>query len=132
MTAPTWQDAYDVVAHLVARGHTDITLRLAGATPPEAPEADRAPVHAVVAPVVGTFYRRPAPGQPPFVEVGDEVAEETVVAIVEVMKLMVPVEAGIAGRIERALVDDASPVEEGQALFEVAPVGAGTNEGPAS
>lgn len=87
-----------------------------GAAHPGGPAGE---VATVAAPVVGTFYRRPAPTQPPFVEVGSEVRDDTVVGIVEVMKLMVPVEAGVAGRIARVCVADATAVEEGQALFDV-------------
>ncbi len=88
---------------------------------PTAEQGRDSALRQVVAPVIGTFYRRPSPTQPPFVEVGDEVGPETVVGIVEVMKLMVPVEAGLRGRIAQVCAEDATAVEEGQALFEVTP-----------
>jgi acetyl-CoA carboxylase biotin carboxyl carrier protein len=76
---------------------------------------------AVHPPLPGTFYRAPQPGAPPFVEVGTEVGPETVVAIIETMKLMNPVYAGGAGRIEAILVDNAAPVEAGAVLMTIRP-----------
>jgi acetyl-CoA carboxylase biotin carboxyl carrier protein len=71
----------------------------------------------ITAPIVGVFYRRPAPDQPPFVAVDDEVSVGATTAIIEVMKMMVPVEAGVAGRIVAVLADDGDLVEFGQPLF---------------
>jgi len=76
---------------------------------------------AVHPPLPGTFYRSPQPGAPPFVEVGDEVGAETVVAIIETMKLMNPVHAGAAGTVEAILVDNAQPVEANAVLMTVRP-----------
>jgi acetyl-CoA carboxylase biotin carboxyl carrier protein len=69
---------------------------------------------------VGTFYRAPAPGAPPFVAEGDEVSPGQQVAIIEAMKLMLPVEAERGGRIAEVLVEDGAGVEYGQALFRLA------------
>jgi acetyl-CoA carboxylase biotin carboxyl carrier protein len=77
---------------------------------------------AVHPPLPGTFYRSPQPGAPPFVEVGDAVGPDTVVAIIETMKLMNPVHAGAAGRIEAILVDNAQPVEAGAVLMTIRPL----------
>ena len=83
---------------------------------------DRAPTGPrITAPIVGTFYRRPAPGSDPFVEVGDQVKPGQQVAIVEAMKLMLPVEADTEGVITEVLADDGQPVEYGQALFALGP-----------
>jgi acetyl-CoA carboxylase biotin carboxyl carrier protein len=71
----------------------------------------------VKAPMVGTFYRCPKPGDPPFVAVGDAVREDTVLCIIEVMKLMSSLEAKVKGVVTRILVEDAQPVEHGQALM---------------
>jgi acetyl-CoA carboxylase biotin carboxyl carrier protein len=71
--------------------------------------------------MLGTFYRADAPGRPPFVEVGSEVEPGTVVAIVEVMKMMNSIEAGVAGTIEEVCADNAQLVEQGQPLFRVRP-----------
>lgn len=76
---------------------------------------------AVHPPLPGTFYRAPQPGAPPFVAVGDSVGPETVVAIIETMKLMNPVHAGAAGTVEAILVDNARPVEAGAVLMTIRP-----------
>lgn len=84
------------------------------------------PVHnEITAPTVGVFYAAPAPDAPPFVSPGDVVDAGQQVAIVEAMKLMVPVEADRAGRIVEVLRDNGDPVEYGEALFTIAPEGAG-------
>ncbi|MGR6320402.1 acetyl-CoA carboxylase biotin carboxyl carrier protein [Micromonospora soli] len=76
---------------------------------------------AVRAPVVGTFYRSPEPGAPPFVAVGDLVRPGQVVGIVEAMKLMNEVTAGQAGRVVELLVEDGKPVEYDQPLIALEP-----------
>jgi len=76
---------------------------------------------AIKAPLVGTFYRAPAPGAPPFVDVGDEVTPKTIVCIIEAMKVMNEIEAGVSGKIVKVLVENAQPVEYGQELFLVEP-----------
>lgn len=89
-------------------------------------EADPAPVTpeaddpCITAPAVGTFHRRPEPGSAPFVRVGDRVGAGQQVAIVEAMKVMLPVEAGADGVITDVLADDGQPVEYGRALFALA------------
>ena len=76
---------------------------------------------AVTAPMVGTFYRSPSPSAPPFVEVGSEVDAETQVCILEVMKLMSSVAAGVRGVVAEVCVEDAAPVQFGDVLFRVRP-----------
>jgi len=76
---------------------------------------------AVVAPLPGTFYRAPRPGAAPFVEVGDEVGEDTVVAIVETMKLMNSVHAGTRGRVARICLENAELAAQGAALMLIEP-----------
>ena len=76
---------------------------------------------AIVAPMLGTFYRAPAPGAAPFVEVGAHVEPDTIVGIIEVMKMMNSVPAGVAGTIAEIHVENAQPVEYGQPLFRVEP-----------
>jgi acetyl-CoA carboxylase biotin carboxyl carrier protein len=73
-------------------------------------------VVAVTAPMVGTFYRTPAPGEKPFVEQGDRVTPEDPVCLLEVMKLFNSVKAGMAGTVERILVENGTLVAYGQAL----------------
>lgn len=72
---------------------------------------------AVMAPLPGTFYRAPQPGAPPFVQAGDTVHPETVVGIVETMKLMNPVHAGASGMIDDVLVDNSQMVAAGDVLM---------------
>ena len=103
-----------------------------GAVP--APEADagepqsRAPAAApgaadggltIESPMIGTFYRAPAPGAAPFVDVGTRVEPDTIVCIIEVMKMMNSIPAGVAGTIAEIHVENAQPVEYGQPLFRV-------------
>jgi acetyl-CoA carboxylase biotin carboxyl carrier protein len=76
-------------------------------------------VHEVVSPLLGTFYRAPKPGAPPLVEVGAQVEEETVVAIIEVMKLMNTVRAGVRGTVTEILVCDGALAEYGETLLRV-------------
>ena len=73
----------------------------------------------VLSPLLGVFYRAPKPGEPPFVEVGDCVEEDTVIGIIEVMKLRNPIRAGVSGTVVAILADDGSAVEEGQPLIRV-------------
>lgn len=75
---------------------------------------------AIAAPLPGTFYHAPQPGAPPFVAVGDEVGPETVVGIVETMKLMNPVHAGRAGKVAEVIVPNATMVAKGQPLIRLA------------
>jgi biotin carboxyl carrier protein len=76
---------------------------------------------AVSAPMLGTFYRAPAPGAPAFVDVGASVEPETVVCIIEVMKMMNSVHAGVAGTIVEVCAENAEVVEYGATLFRVRP-----------
>jgi len=79
------------------------------------------PGHVMTSPFVGTFYRTPAPDQPPFVEVGSMVKKGQVLCIVEAMKLMNEIEAEMAGRVAEILVENGQPVEFGQGLFRIEP-----------
>jgi acetyl-CoA carboxylase biotin carboxyl carrier protein len=82
-------------------------------------DADR--LVAVVAPLPGTFYRAPRPGAPPFVEVGDAVGADTVVAIIETMKLMNSVHAGASGRVARITAANGEFAPLGGALMLIEP-----------
>jgi acetyl-CoA carboxylase biotin carboxyl carrier protein len=90
------------------------------ATAPEktAPSTDGL---AIVAPMLGTFYRAPMPGEPPFVDVGARIEPDTIVCIIEVMKMMNSVPAGVAGTIAEIHAENAQLVEYGQPLFRVEP-----------
>lgn len=91
------------------------------------PQAQAAPAQpsantvTIKSPMIGTFYRRPSPDKPIFVEVGDEVTPGKVVCIIEAMKLFNEIESEVKGKIVKILVDDASPVEYDQPLFLVEP-----------
>jgi acetyl-CoA carboxylase biotin carboxyl carrier protein len=87
------------------------------------PESSSADAHlvAIEAPMVGTFYRAPAPDAAAFVAEGDLVKEGQVLCVIEAMKLMNEIEAKAAGRIARVLVENAQPVEYGQPLFLLEP-----------
>jgi acetyl-CoA carboxylase biotin carboxyl carrier protein len=93
-----------------------------GTDTPVAPTADPN-VHEVASPLLGTFYRAPKPGAPPFVEVGAQVEEGTVVAIIEVMKLMNTVRAGVRGTVTEILVADGALTEYGETLLRVRKAG---------
>jgi acetyl-CoA carboxylase biotin carboxyl carrier protein len=73
----------------------------------------------VTSPMVGTFYLSPAPGQPRFVKAGDTVEPGTVVCIIEAMKVLNEVKAGISGVVAEILMDDSQPVEFGTRLFRI-------------
>lgn len=75
----------------------------------------------VPSPLLGVFYRAPKPGEPPFVEVGTKVNAETVVGIIEVMKLMNSVRAGVAGEVVEILGENGALVEYGEILLRVRP-----------
>jgi acetyl-CoA carboxylase biotin carboxyl carrier protein len=102
----------------------------AGAAPtPALPEEPTSPItapgggdvgeHTVTAPLLGTFYRAPRPGAPPFVEIGSEVEPDTVIGILEVRKLRNTVRAGAHGRVAQILARDGALVEYGEALLRV-------------
>ncbi|MGE4489267.1 MAG: acetyl-CoA carboxylase biotin carboxyl carrier protein [Kiritimatiellales bacterium] len=75
----------------------------------------------IKSPMVGTFYRSPSPDADPFVEIGRDVTADSVVCIVEAMKVMNEIQADVKGKIKKILVDNATPVQFGQALFLVEP-----------
>lgn len=75
----------------------------------------------IKSPIIGTFYRKPSPDKPTFVEVGDAIKEGDVLCIIEAMKLFNEIESEVSGKIVKVLVDDSSPVEFDQPLFLVDP-----------
>lgn len=77
----------------------------------------------VKSPIVGTFYRSPAPEKPPYIKVGDRVDVGSVVCIVEAMKLFNEIESEVSGKVVKVLIEDASPVEYDQVLFLLDPKG---------
>lgn len=87
--------------------------------PEEAAEGNLTPIKS---PMVGTFYRAPAPGAKPYVDVGQIISAGQVVCIVEAMKLMNEIESEVAGRVVKILVENGKPVEFGQTLFLIEPL----------
>ncbi len=90
---------------------------------PAPPPPDDPSLAAVTAPLLGVFYRAPKPGEPPFVEPGSRVEKDTVIGIIEVMKLMNPVRAGIAGEVAAVVAENGTLVEFGQTLIQVRKAG---------
>ena len=143
--APSWADVLALVAQLDASGLADaeivadgVSVRVSrtvldrpapgpapvvpapavpapGGSAAAEPGAVTGPV--ITAPVLGVVYHRPAPDRPPFVQVGDVVTPETTVAVIEVMKLMNPVRAGVRGVVRQVCVPDGATVEHGDVLF---------------
>jgi len=95
----------------------------APAPAPEVPKADECPGCVEIrAPIVGTFYRAPAPDAPPYVKEGDRVEKGQVLCIIEAMKLMNEIESEVSGIVRKILVENGEPVEYGQPLFLIQPL----------
>ena len=88
---------------------------------PELPADEESHLITITSPIIVTFYRKPSPDKPTFVEVGDTISEGTVLCVIEAMKLFNDIESEISGKIVKILVDDSSPVEFDQPLFLVDP-----------
>jgi acetyl-CoA carboxylase biotin carboxyl carrier protein len=117
MAAPTPQAAsYRPVA---AAPPTPPAPVAAAPSPP--PPSSRSDLQPLTAPMVGTFYRSPAPGEPAFVEVGSRIQAGQPVCILEAMKLMNELEADISGEVVEILVESGTPVEFGQVLMRIRP-----------
>lgn len=97
--------------------HTPIESAPVAPTPAAAP--DKKVSNVVTSPMVGTFFITPSPDDPPFVKIGDRIEKESVVCIIEAMKVMNEVKAGISGVVEEILVENGHPVEFGTKLFRV-------------
>jgi acetyl-CoA carboxylase biotin carboxyl carrier protein len=123
--------------HMVVHGHGDprffavppaaAPTPVLGTTPATAPPAavpepaKEESLHMVKSPIVGTYYEAPSPGAPPFVKVGDTVAEGQVLCIVEAMKLLNEIESDAAGEVVKILASNGQPIEYGQDLFAIRP-----------
>ncbi|MDD7915386.1 acetyl-CoA carboxylase biotin carboxyl carrier protein [Polaribacter ponticola] len=90
-------------------------------TPAPAATSDDSNYITVKSPIIGTFYRKPSPDKPNFVEVGSEISVGDTVCVIEAMKLFNEIESEVSGKIVKVLVDDSSPVEFDQPLFLVDP-----------
>ena len=96
----------------------------AGAPPPAAVPALAPPAASLLeikSPMIGTFYRAPSPESADYVEIGTEVTPETVVCLIEAMKVMNEIKAEVKGVVTHILVENAKPVEFGQPLFRIRP-----------
>ena len=80
---------------------------------------DLSNLHSIKAPLVGTFYLSPKPGEPSFVNVGDKIQTGQILCIIEAMKIFNEIESEVSGTIEKILIDDSSPVEYGQSIILV-------------
>lgn len=94
----------------------------AATAPPAVGAEEEERWHTITAPIVGTFYRSPAPDAEPFVTVGQEVDEHTVVCIIEAMKVMNEIKAECRGIVRKVLVENATAVQYGQALYKIEPI----------
>ena len=107
--------------HVVREGAGEKAAEMPAAEPADVASGTGDGLVAVGAPMLGIFYRAPAPGAPPFVDVGATVEAETVVCLIEVMKMMNPVHAGVVGTVAEVCVENAELVEAGAVLFRVRP-----------
>jgi acetyl-CoA carboxylase biotin carboxyl carrier protein len=96
-------------------------VELGSGSPPPAAKGSRSDLLDITAPMVGTFYRAPAPGESSFVEIGDRINVGQTICILEAMKLMNELEAEVSGEVVEILVDNGTPVEFGQVLMRVRP-----------
>ena len=108
---------------IVPQTHSITTPQSTPPPPVISPDPDDVDSHLITvkSPIIGTFYRKPSPDKPPFVEVGDMISEGSVLCVIEAMKLFNDIESEVSGKIVKILVDDTSPVEFDQPLFLVDP-----------
>ena len=116
------------ITHIVSAPHHQMMAAPAAAAPVAAAPAaapvavnENAGLLEIKSPMVGTFYRSPSPDSDVFVQVGQDVTADTVVCIIEAMKVMNEIQSEVKGKIKKILVDNATPVQFGQALFLVEP-----------
>ena len=101
--------------------NTPVSPELSVTTPTQANVEEDSKYITIKSPIIGTFYRKPSPDKPNFVEVGDSISEGSVLCVIEAMKLFNDIESEVSGKIVKILVDDSSPVEFDQPLFLVDP-----------
>jgi len=115
-----------ILQSAISPAHMPVVSQVAPQTEPAAPIAPAAVEEdtnllTITSPIIGTFYRKPSPDKANFVEIGDSVSSDSVVCVIEAMKLFNEIESEVSGKIVKILVDDSSPVEFGQPLFLVDP-----------
>lgn len=131
ITIKTGSESDTTIVHQVPAAHIPQQVAQVAAAPVavEAPAPVSEPAAAkddakyitIKSPIIGTFYRKPSPDKPLFVEVGQTIAEGDVLCIIEAMKLFNEIESEVSGKVVKILVDDSSPVEFDQPLFLVDP-----------
>ena len=107
---------------VIAYAPAPTTLPTAAAAPAAAPAAAISNDADIKSPMIGTFYRSPSPDSAAYAEVGTEVGPDTVVCIIEAMKVMNEIKAEVRGVITQVLIENAKPVEFGQPLFKIRPL----------
>ncbi|MFH4969352.1 acetyl-CoA carboxylase biotin carboxyl carrier protein [Gaetbulibacter sp. M240] len=136
ITIKTGSDSETTIVHQVpSAAQVPQMPQMAAPQPAAAPEPAAAPAAdaakggkdddskyiTIKSPIIGTFYRKPSPDKPLFVEVGQTIAEGDVLCIIEAMKLFNEIESEVSGKVVKILVEDSSPVEFDQPLFLVDP-----------
>tara|TARA_R110002051_G_scaffold115026_2_gene188058 strand:+ start:908 stop:1405 length:498 start_codon:yes stop_codon:yes gene_type:complete len=116
-TMPMAQQAMPAVAPV----HTEQQVAASGTSEADKKKAENNKYITIKSPIIGTFYRKPSPDKPVFVEVGDTIGNGDVLCVIEAMKLFNDIESEVSGTIVKILVDDSSPVEFDQPLFLVDP-----------
>jgi len=113
--------AADVISQGQRRGLPEAPMQVASTPAPKesGSSANEAPLHVIKSPIVGTFYSAPSPTSEAFVRIGDQIESDTVVCIIEAMKLMNEIQAEVRGEVARIYVEDGQPVEFGQSLFGI-------------
>ena len=109
-----------VIPHQQASPNVPAPVSIPAVPPVESPDEDSNLI-TIKSPIIGTFYRKPSPDKPSFVEVGDVISEGSVLCVIEAMKLFNDIESEVSGKIVKILIDDSSPVEFDQPLFLVDP-----------
>ena len=109
---------------MVSAGHAPVMMAHQAAPAPAAAaeaKAEKSNLTEIKSPIVGTFYRAPAPDAEAFVTVGQQIDKETVVCIVEAMKVMNEIKAEVRGVVKKILIENATPVQFGQPMFLIEP-----------
>jgi acetyl-CoA carboxylase biotin carboxyl carrier protein len=119
---PTYVQSMPMAQAPMMQGTAPLEAPAVATVPTSEPAADEEAKYITIkSPIIGTFYRKPAPDKPLFVEVGDTIAIGDVLCVIEAMKLFNDIESEVSGKIVKVLVDDSSPVEFDQPLFLVDP-----------
>ncbi len=108
-----------IASHPVVTGVPAVPASAQANVTPASKEESASPGREITSPMVGTFYRSSSPESAPYIEVGQEVSEDTVVCIIEAMKMMNEIKAEMKGVVGEILIENGTPVQFGQPLFKV-------------